>query len=385
MTNPSWNPDGQQPGYGAGGSSPYGDSGQGGGYGSNPTAPYGSGAQDSQPTEAYGQYQGTGSPYGAPMYGTGQAQGAPSYPSSDYGQTTQYGQGAGYGQTSQYPQASQYPQVGQADSGQGYSAYGQSGSSSTATSYGSSAYGGGSGSGSTPPKKGFPIWGWALIAVAAVAIIGLVLGIVLPGAFGNHQANTPTPSVTTVTTSTTAPTQSSTPTPTASAGPTQPAATGRTIPLSEKTTPTVATMAFAGAGHGYGDEKTESVNGGTVSRYSSDDGKCTAAVWTFQNAPYSDASDATPTANRYTLDTKEAATGTVEPTTTTFVTNQGDTLEMTQYQMEYKDGKDVEYVMSRTFAGSGTELIFALTCTKGNLSHGAINAAKQWLSIDLKL
>ena len=141
------------------------------------------------------QPQGQGSQYGQ---AGGPGQYGASYPSGQpgsFGQSGSYGAGGGAGS---------YPGVigGQAPSSGQFAGYGQSGS------YGAGAYPGGPVGPGQPPaggafgsgpsgRRGFPVWGWVLVAVAAV---GVVVGILFAaGVFGGGDKEadpTPTPSTT---------------------------------------------------------------------------------------------------------------------------------------------------------------------------------------------
>lgn len=395
MTTPNnWQPD--QPGNEAGGTpEQWGYGGQpDGGYSTPDTSPYGQSA-GGQGEAGYGSPESSpyGSPESSPYGGQYGEQGRPY--AAGYDQTQQYGQGpeaptAAYGEAGGYsaPQAPGYEAPAY---GGGYEAPAYGGG------YDAPAYAAADAGGATPPvppkKGGMPIWGWALTAIAAVAVIGVALSFILPAVFHGGQAGTQTP--TTSSTSGTGTTSSSSPaatstsassassTPSATAAATT-AANGTYVDLSQRTTPASVAMGFNGSGNGYGSASSSTIDGGKVDKYKSNDGKCTAAVWTFNDPAGFSQTDGQMTDQRFELDTEQGASGLEAPTNMDLVASDGTTYQMKQYKIVYDDDKAEEYAFSRTFSGLGTEVIFSLTCNAGTLTQDRIDTARGLVTLDVQ-
>ena len=214
---------------------------------SNPNDPWASYGQGGQPP-GYGQQQpgyGQQPSYGGQQPGYGHQGYGAQQPQPGYGAQASYGAPQGYPQQSGYPQQGGYPgQPGQ----QGYGAPQQSGG-------------------------GLPGWGWILISVAGVVIIGLIIWAVIAGVQGNQpQAQTTTASPT----ASSSPTESAKPTqsgkPTASASPTQSAKPSGSIPLDTSFAISAApTVEFKASGWSYTGSKPSN-DGGTLTQWSGPNG-----------------------------------------------------------------------------------------------------------------
>lgn len=275
-----------------------------------------------------------------------------------------YGQQPGYPQQPAYGQQPGYPQQ---------PAYGQQPGYPQQAGYGQQpGYPQQPGSG-TPPSGGLPGWGWALIVIAGVLVVALIVWAVWQG-FRDGDTDDETAPATT-TTSSTEPTSSST-TSTVGTDTADALSLDRTVALTGD--PTISFTAS-----GWVDEGVELQQGGQKQTWRAPGGECSFAAYVFEMSAFPSSTDREKSMERYDLvaadsigiltDVRDAA----QPVTS------GESIDVLEFAMQRTTTLD-EWLLTRTFAGSGHEIILSLVCRSGQIDQERIDDVRSNIVLDVR-